>query len=344
MPRKPTIRRLAQELRLAPSTVSDALRDRGRVSVGTRRRVCALAKKLNYRTNPLTSTVLSEIRRTKGSAYHGTIATLDLHEATHWPHGPFPTMIIAGARARAEQMGFSVEEFVVGSPELSLSRLQSILRSRGIHGLIVLPSWIPPDLSEVDWSRYAGIYTDVAPITPALHSVCSDHYGSIIDLLERLLQRGYRRPGLIMEQGRDARIQYRQTAAFQAFQCHHPEIEPVPLLLTPGVPDMTGDFKPWLRLHQPDVVLGHFFDTPEWIKMCTLWGCPPADFVLLNVLDGRKSCAAIDLQPHAIGARAAELLVGQILRNDFGLPEWPSRNMIPAKWVEGPTVRPAADS
>lgn len=140
MLRKHTIRTLAQALKLAPSTESDALRGKGRLGRATVKRVCDLARTLGYRTNPLTSTVLSEIRRTKDSSYHGTIATLDLHEPTHWPHGPFSDELIAGAQTRAKQMGFSVEQFVVGPPAMSMARLENILKSRGIHGLIVLPS------------------------------------------------------------------------------------------------------------------------------------------------------------------------------------------------------------
>lgn len=340
MARIPTIRILAEALGLAPSTVSDALRGTGRVGRATARRVCAFARRVGYRTNPLTATVLSEIRRTKGSTYHGTIAMLDLHEPTHWPHGPFPREIVAGARERAGQMGFSVEEFVVGLPALSMARLATILRSRSIHGIIVLPSWSPPDLSGMNWSRYAGIYTDSVTSTPALHSVCLDHYGSMMQLLERLVRRGYRRPGLIMEQGRDLRIQHRQTAAYQAFQFHHPKLTPVPVLLTPGVPDAAQDFAPWFQAHRPDVVLSHFVQTQDWIAGCTPKGRSVAGFVLLNVLERTRPCAAIDLQPRVLGARAVELVVGQILRNELGVPAWPSRNMILASWVEGPSVRP----
>lgn len=340
MPRRLTIRTLAETLRLAPSTVSDALRGKGRVGRTTVKRVKELARSLGYRTNPLTSTVLAEIRRTKGSTYHGVIATLDLHEPTHWPHGPFPRALVMGARARAKEMGFSMEEFVVGPPALSLPRLETILRSRGIHGIIVLPSWKPPDLSELDWARYAGIYTDSVTSMPELHSVCLDHYGSMIQLLELLVRRGYRRPGLIMEQGRDNRIQHRQTAAFRAFQVHHPKIEPVPLLLTPGAPDPAGEFQPWFRAHRPDVVLSHFQETLGWIEAGAHRRRGAAGFVLLNVLERSRPCAAIDLQPQVLGARAAELMVGQMLRNELGVPAWPSRNMILASWVEGPTVRP----
>lgn len=345
MARPPTIRSLAQTLKLAPSTVSEALRGKGRVGKATVKRVRDLARKLGYEVNPLTATVLAEVRRTKASSFRGAIATLDLYEPTHWPHGPFPQQLVAGARERAAEMGFSIEEFVAGSPSLSLARFEGILRSRGIRGIIVLPSWNPPDLSTLAWSGYAGIYTDSVTSMPALHSVCPDHYGSMLQLLERLQERGYRRPGLIMEQGRDRRIQHRQTSAFAAFQRHHPEIVAVPVLFTPGVPRLEEDFRPWLKQHRPDVVLSHFAETRDWITGSASAARERPGFVLLNVIErGDVACAALDLQPRVLGARAVELLVGQLLRNELAVPEWPSRNMILAKWVEGPTVRAPAKS
>ena len=64
-------------------------------------------------------------------------------------------------------------------------------------------------------------------------------------------------------------------------------------------------------------------------------------FVSLNTLMRERPCAGLDLQPNVVGARAAELLVAQIQRNERDVPEWPTTTMIPARWVEGPTLREA---
>lgn len=336
----PTLRQLARALDLAPSTVSDALRGKGRVAPATVRRIRRAAKAAGYRANPLTATVLSEIRRKQGRSFRGTIATIDLFEPVHWPHGPFPGEMLAGARVRAAEMGFSIEEFTVGTPSLAMKRLNSILQSRGIHGVIVLPSWAPPDLSGLDWSHYAGIYTDYVTTRPALHSVCSDHYGSMIALMQLLADRGYRRPGLVLESGRDERIKHRQSAAFRAFLATRSDQEAVPVLITPGVPREHEDFAPWFDEHRPDVVLSHIAETPVWIAGRRAGRGRHTGFVLLNVVEQRAPCAALDLQPRQLGARAAELIVGQILRNEFGPPQWPTMTALKARWLDGPTVRP----
>jgi LacI family transcriptional regulator len=164
----------------------------------------------------------------------------------------------------------------------------------------------------------------------------------MLTLLDLLEHRGYRRAGLILQQGRAERIRYRQSAAYVAWQSARPDRETLPPLITADDVDVKAAFGPWFRKHQPDVVLSHYPDTPDWIKAAG--SRRSADFVLLNVLEATRPCAALDLQPQLLGARAAELVVGQILRGEFGIPAWPSRSTVHARWVEGPSLRPPPEA
>jgi LacI family transcriptional regulator len=335
----PTIRSLARTLRLSPTTVSDALRGVGRVDPATARRVKLAADAAGYRPNPLTTALMSDLRRSRASTFRGVLAAVDISEAERYPHGPFPTQIVVGARQRAKELGFKFEEFVVGLKGLSLSRLDSILQSRDIHGVMVLPSWTAPDVSQLSWSKYAGVYTDNVIERPRLHNICPDHYRSMMDLLQRLLARGYRRPGLMIEVGRDERLLLRQSAAFRAFQASHAEIEPVPILSSTGY--RRDEFIPWFKRHRPDVVLSHFDETVAWMADCGAKIPSEHGYVCLNTLYKTRACAGLDLQPQALGARAVELLIGQLHRSEYGSPTWPTTTMLPATWIEGPTLRPA---
>lgn len=338
LPRAPSINTLARTLGLSRTTISDALRGKGRVSPVTVHRVRQAASAAGYRPNPLVATVLGAIHHAHKFTVRGELAMVDIHEPDH-PHGIYSRELIAGAKLRAAEMGFSIAEFAVGAGRLSWSRLDSILQSRRTHGVIVLPAWFAADLSSFDWSRYAGIYTDYVATGPELHSVCPDHYGSMRALLTLLGSRGYRRPGLLLEQQRDARIGHRQSAAFHAFQARQDPLDFVPPLIAPDYVQLQASFTAWFREHRPDVVLSHFPQMRDWIASCR--DTASADLVLLNSLYQTYPCAALDLQPRILGARAVEMVVGQILRNELGVPNWPSRTTVQAKWIEGPTVRPA---
>ena len=335
----PTVRSLARALGLSHTTVSDALRGKGRVDPATVSRVEKAAREAGYRRNPLAAAVMSELRRSRGATFRGVLAAVDLAEPDRAPHGVFHRELVGGGRGRAIELGFKLEEFLVGSAGMTVARLDSILQSRGIHGVLLLPSWYAPDWLALDWSRYAAVYTDYVIERPPLHCVCCNHYRSMVALMTRLGERGYRRPGLFLERGRDERTQRRFSAAFRSYQENEPGVEPVPPLLITEQENRKNDFMTWFRRHKPDVVIGHFTETIEWMEAAGASVPASTGFVSLNLLYPTRPCAGLDQQPRELGARAVELLIAQLQRNERGVPDCPTTTTIPARWVEGPTVR-----
>lgn len=336
--RAPTLRSLARDLGLSRTTVSDALRNSPRVDLQTAARVREAARVAGYRRNPLAGALMSELRRSRGTAFHGVLAAVDFNEPDRPAHAArYHRALQVGAETRAIELGFKVEKFAVGHAGVSVRRLDAILQARGIHGVILLPAWDEPDLSNLDWTRFAGIYTDYIIERPALHSVCPDHYRSLLAALQRLAALGYRRPGLFLQRHADERLQHRWGAAFRAFQLGRALPKPVPPLLVDEFNE--GEFVHWFRRHQPDVVIGHNTVVIDWMESCGAKLPATHGFVCLNVLMAAYPCAGLDLQPQTLGARAAELIIGQLQRNETGIPEWPSTTTIPARWVDGPTLR-----
>ncbi|MEO6246061.1 MAG: LacI family DNA-binding transcriptional regulator [Opitutaceae bacterium] len=337
----PTLRSLAKDLGLSRTTVSDALRGSPRVDPTTAQRVKKAAREAGYRRNPLAGALMSELRRSRGTAFRGVLAAVDFNE----PDRPeaaarFHHALLTGADARAIELGFKVEKFSVGHAGISVQRLDSILQSRGIHGVILLPAWSEPDLTNLDWSRFAGVYTDYIIERPALHAVCSDHYRSMLAALQRLVALGYRRPGLFLHRHHDERLQYRWGAAFRTFQENNPDPAPIPTLILNTFNQ--AEFSKWFRKHKPDVVLGHHTDAIGWMEECGAKLPATHGFLALNILMKTRPCAGLDLQPRILGGRATELLIAQLQRNETGIPEWPSTTTIPARWVDGPTLRAQA--
>jgi LacI family transcriptional regulator len=334
----PTLRSLARELGLSRTTVSDALRGSPRVDPNTAARVRKAAREAGYRRNPLAGALMSELRRSRGTAFRGVLAAIDFNEPDRPDYAArYHRELVVGAEGRATELGFKVEKFAVGRSGLSVPRLDSILQSRGIHGIILLPAWEEPDLTNLEWSHFAGIYTDYIIERPALHAVCSDHYRSMLAALQRLAGLGYKQPGLFLQKHQDERLQYRWAAAFRAFQDSHPAIKGLPPLVVEKF--NREDFVKWFRRYKPDVVLSHHTAAIDWMESCGAEVPRTHGFVCLNVIMKTRPCAGLDLQPRALGARATELLIAQLQRNETGIPEWPSTTTIPAHWVDGPTLR-----
>jgi len=337
MPSAPTIRSLAAKLGISRTTVSDALRSSPRVKAETAKQVWDAANAAGYRPNPLAAAVMSEIRRSRGQTFRGGLAAIDLDEADRPAAAQrFHEALIDGARHRATELGYKLQPFLVGRKGVELSRLDTILQSRGIQGVLVMPAWQEPDLSRLDWSRYAGIYTDYMIKHPALHAVCCDHYRAMTNLLQRLALMGYRRPGLFLNRRQDDRLQNRWEGGFLAYQRSHSGEKGIPPLIKDEVTQ--AGFTQWFKRHQPDVILGHDPAAIDWIEAA---GCPvpqSAGFVCLNLGLHVRACAGLDLLPRLVGSRSVEMLVAQVQRNERGIPSHASTTMIPARWVPGATI------
>ncbi|HEY4302302.1 MAG TPA: LacI family DNA-binding transcriptional regulator [Candidatus Didemnitutus sp.] len=334
----PTLRTLARQLGLSRTTVSDALRGSLRVKAITVQRVRAAAKAAGYERNPLTGAVMSQLRRSRGQQFRGVLAALEVVDpGSSELTARYNQTLIQGISQRANNLGFKIERFEVGAHAVRLNRLDTILHTRGIQGLILLPASGFPDLSGLNWERYTAVYADYFIDQPPLHCVCSDHYRSMVGLLQELHRRGYRRPGLVMEIPLDERLQFRWEGAFLALQKYLPDITEVPPLRVPKITQ--PGFEEWFRAHDPDVVLGHFPAVAAWMRGCGARLPKTHAFVCLNSLRTAGECAALDLQTAELGARAAELVIGQLLHNEFGIPSQPSLTTLPAKLLEGPTLR-----
>lgn len=339
----PTLRTLAKSLGLSRTTISDALRGSPRVKADTVRRVREAAKAAGYEHNPLTGAVMSQLRRSRGQQFRGVLAALELVESNRAAHVVrYNDAVLKGISDRAGELGFKMERFELGPEGMRQSRLDMIMHTRNIQGLVVLPASGLPDLSGLSWERYTAVYADLFINHPPLHCVCMDHYRSMVMLLRELHARGYRRPGLFMEISIDERLQYRWEGAFLAIQKYLPNITEIPALRSDNI--TREDFLPWFRKYKPDVVMGHYPEAIEWMRSCGARVPKTHGFVCLNTLRSTEPCAALDFQPDQIGARAAELVIGQLLHNEFGIPVQPSLTTIPARFVEGPTLRAAAMS
>jgi len=335
----PSLRDLARTLGLSHTTVSEALRNSPRVNAATRQRVQAAARVAGYRANPLAGALMSEMRRSRSGTFRGVIAVLDLDGPDRRPVNAarYHRELGLGASLRAAELGFKTAPFVIDCHDISFARLDDILQSRGIHGIFLLPVSESPDLSQLDWSRYAGIYSDYIIEHPGLHSICSDHYRSMMMVLQRLQTLGYRRPGLVLNRHHDERLLHRWEAAFQTYQNHHDAFTRLPPLIIPEI--SRTEFIVWFKATKPDVVLCHRAEAIEWMKECGASVPRTHGFCCLNEMLNVIPCAGIDLQPRLLGARGVEMLIAQLHRNEYGVPETPMTTTVPARWVDGPTLR-----
>lgn len=334
-----TIRTLAAQLGLSRATVSEALRGVPRVSPDTVRRVREAAEAAGYKSNPLAAALMSQMRRSEGGSFRGVLALVEMEDDGRPGYAKqFPAKLFEAARKRARELGFEAERLTVSEKGVSVKRLDGILKARGIHGVILLPCWTEPRFDELDWPKYAGIYTDYVIHHPPLNTVCPDHHRNMVEALERVKAAGWKRPGLVLSKHIDERLNHRWEGAFMVMQSHHFGAKPVPALRTEGTSVEEEEFRVWFRKYKPDVVLSHWTRVIPWMAAEGASVPDKHGFVCLNVLMADVPCAGIDLQPDLIGRRSAEAVIANLQQNDLGVPATSTVLSVAGKWMDGPTL------
>jgi len=341
MPKAPTIRSLARTLGLSVATVSEALRDSPRVQADTRARVKRAAERAGYRPNPLLGATLSALRRSRHQGFSGVLALVDVTPDERTNLMLFHQEVSRGAEARAQELGFRTELFWVGpkAPALSVARLNSVLRARGIHGVIFLPFDRAQDFSGFDLQQLAAVGMDHRLLNPNLHTIQADHYLSMRHALQLLTDRGYQRIGLCLESRKDERVDYKWSSGFLSFFRLTGRKLTVPPLIVPRLEP--GVFNAWFKKHQPDLVVGHEQAVVDWLATQKVRVPEDAGFFRINITERSKPCAGLDLQPRRLGATAVETVVGMLHRREQGAPHFANSISIDAVFTDGPTIRPA---
>lgn len=334
-----SVRELARSLGLSHTTVSDALRKNPRVRKETRQRVLIAAEKAGYRYNPLAGALMSQMRRKGVTAFQGVLAVVDFvsMEERTGVDVRFNNQLLEGAKDKANQLGFKTEVFVIPKEKLSVSRLDRILNSRGINGLLVLPAWGSPEIALLNWDHYTGVYTDYISEEPALDLVCPDYFGSMMLAMSRIRQYGYRRPGFVVDGKLDRRLLYRWEGAFRMFNLHIDGFDAVEPLIADHLNEAA--FKNWFEKNRPDVVLCHRHQVKHWMDSMGLKIPDTHGFCSLNVTLSTEPVSGLDLRARKIGQRAVEHLIAKLRRNDYGIPETKVITGVPARWIDGPTMR-----
>lgn len=339
----PTLRELANLLKLSPATISLALRNDPRVAASTKERVMAAAQEHGYKLNPAIASLMSQVRGSRRVAYQESIGWLNFWEDrdTYQKTGyEYQRQMWQGAQKRAEEFGYTLDSIWMREASMTERRATDILTARGIRGIIIPPLPASAALPEINWSAFSAITTSHTLTSPAMNCVTPDHFSNMQIILSKLQERGYRRPGLLIPRGYDERSGHRFMAAYYLMQqtllphervpvhvCHPELIEP--------------DSIHWLKKHQPDAL----------ITMGTLKAIREAPgleknylqrlgFVLMSNASSDAGYCGIHENSHIIGATAVEQLTQNLQHNEHGLPQHPKSIYIKGNWVEGDSAPP----
>lgn len=338
-----TMTDVARRAGVSKNAVSLALRNDPQISEPTRQRVRQAASDLGYTANPVVSELMAELRRGSQAAYKHNFAMINANQ-DHNAFKQHPTIpdYVAGCRRRASQLGYGLDEFWLHDPELGSGRLESILRARGIRGALVIgmmkENRLPPGF-ETLWSSFAAVVTGVRTHDPTLSFACVDHHALVIEAMERIRERGIRRPALVIEGVIDRLVGGRFTAAFEhAAKDLPPADRLAPFLKVDASRENSGVFCDWLLKRRPDAILTLHTVVEEWVSKAGME--IPRDIGLVQ-LECRRGCedwAGMEQHNDLTGEAAVDLLVSLTTAGKEPLSLSPRGILITPTWKDGRTL------
>lgn len=322
------------------STVSLALRNDARLPEETRKRIQAVAQKLGYTPNPLVSLLMARVRR-RNAGYRGTLGYLHtVPKGTPKLTGRVHRNFLAGARRRATDLGYNLDEFFLNDDPSGGRQLARMLDARSIAGLVI--EHIPGPLCAgrklpFDVTPFASASLGVPLADPPLHYVANDQYMRAVVAARELLALGYRRLGLVITDKFDSAMAHRCSAGFWAVQEYIEGIERVPICRLAGLDQRT--LAAWLRRHKPDAVLATHEPVLALVQQTGRRVPDDIGWVHLDWLPEFKPVACVHGNSETTGAAAVELVVSQLHRGESGPPEHAMSYLVAGSWVPGKTIR-----
>jgi len=332
------MREIADQAGVSAMTVSRALRNDPKISAATRSNITRLCQELGYQPDPRLSELMTHLRRSRAKRANETIALIHiLPEVETGAPLLSEKRQIAGFKRRAKELGFAVDAFDWLPSKLSTKAMIRILQARGIRGVAILTRGQPSEDIHALHERFAIATLD--GIDEGLHHGHPDHFDGMSIVVEKLREKGYRRPAFFMldrvanwtSERWQAAFMYRVDRHF-AFDSRSikvaRQLEPANLLA-------------WLDDYAPDVVVSHIPIVE--VRQCLLNAGYriPDDIGIASVewMPNYPEIAGLDQQSENTGVAATDIIARQIAYNEAGPPAFPKKVLVQGVWRDGPSLK-----
>jgi LacI family transcriptional regulator len=333
------MKEIADKFGVSHATVSLALRNHPRISIKLREKIREKALEMGYQPDPLL-TVLAHYRHNRAqSPVQAAIAWINC-----WSNPKELRSLLEfdayfrGAFECANKFGYRLEEFVVDK-NMPMQRLEKILITRNIKGILIPPHRPDPGLEKFNFDHFSAVRLGRTVEKPEVHVVTSDQAANTVMAFRTMRAKGYSRIGYVGVQSPLRMF----TAGYMQAQLEVPKAERLPLLLYP----LAGPYDPrilfqWLKANKPQAIIT---ETSEVPSLLASGGYKvPEDIALagLSLMDGKIS-AGVDQHSSEVG-RVAMLMVISLI-NDFaqGIPSIFRQILVEGSWVDGPSCPSSKD-
>lgn len=341
MTQRVTLRDIGKAAGVHHTTVSLALRNHSSLPEATRLRIRAIADELGYRPDP----VLSALNAYKTSRKR-EVATAKIAVVTNIPdlgdpsfEGDYFSRTIEGARSKAISHGYDLDLFNMAEQSLSSQRLESVLRTRSIQG-VILAYFRDNESIEFDWDAFSAIKIEDLPQGQKLNVVCSSQLQAAELALTKLKEKGYRRVAAVLNTATDSRLGHYYSAGFKAYNdIFEPEDRIAPLYFD-DYEELEAKFPEFLRVARPDAIVSDWNEAV--IELARGLGHRvPEDigFASLSLHSRMAGVSGVLPAYDKVGELAVDFVAQMLRTNERGLPSKPFHAFVDGAWLDGETLR-----
>ncbi len=340
VPEVPTMKSIALEAGVSESTVSRALNNHPHLKSETKQRIQKIAEDLGYTRNPYVTALMSQVRLGRPVLDKPKIALIHCMGLSHYePIHPVLVDFRNGASAQAVRLGYEIEEHYLKRKGSSPERLLSLLVNRGIKGIIFEHPSSGDFPDGIDLRPFACVTTEFVDGLPYLHKVSVDVYENLLKALVKCTDKGYRKIGLLISGFQDSHNSFRRRAAFMVASGKYVPEAQLSILERADAKIDEGELLNWIRDSDLEVVVSPMNRESNPVVESGLHIPDDIAFVGLDLWRKNESgFAGIEPGWLELGKIAVNQVVDSIGRNEFGVPEIPTRSVISGCWVEGASL------
>ena len=328
--------KIAKRAKVSQSTVSRALRNHPALPKDTCKRIQKIARDLGYTPNPLIASICRTMRRGTSKDSLGTLAFLTAHPTEHeWKNFATYRDFYAGVHKRATEQGFNIETHWAANPKLSPKRLASILTARGITGVIISSRGSITKFNEIAWEKFSVVRIGLSHQALRFNCAVNHQIHTLRLVATQLTNKGYRRIGFAISGKQNTASEQNWISGALLWQSVNDNKIPI---YTPPILDKISFFD-WYYLHKPEAVVSVNPDTANWLKEEGVSIPDQVGFALLDWHADYGNYAGANQNSVLAGEAAVDMLVDQLRRNEFGIPQNPRTLLIESTWVEGESLK-----
>ncbi len=332
-----TLRDIARECGVHFTTVSRALAHHTSIPSETCERIQQKAKEMGYVPDPMLSALSAYRTKIRPRSYQGNLAWVTNYSGPKdWAKHEIYKLHFEGAVERANELGYRLEEFWLGEPEMNDVRAAQILRARNIRGLLWCAQPSTGVRLDFNWSRFSSVTFGYSLVQPALHTVAGHTFHAMVTTIEQVRRLGYSRLGLAIALASDERIFNIWSGAFLTQQQYWPRNERISLY-TPTQFNQERFLK-WVRRYEPDVVIAQDEGLIEVLEQAGIRVPKDIGFATPSLISHPRNPSGIDENPRLMGVAAVDMLSSMLQRNETGVPESPYYLLVKGRWCPGNTL------